>query len=236
MSRPTQPPLRVIRRFGALVLLSMLISCSEEGANAGERAPTDPAMKAIDAFILDSKIDTSHSAWRTSLKRPPKVTFDASKTYIWKLKTNRGEIRFRMFDDVAPMHVSSTFYLTRLGFYDGLTFHRVIKGFMAQGGDPKGNGSGGPGYKYRGEFSPSLRHEGPGVLSMANAGPGTDGSQFFVTFGDVPSLNDRHTVFGKAESPESLAVIRAIESLGRSQDPATPTQPIVIERATILIE
>jgi len=216
--------------------MCLLLGSSEEGAGADERAPTDPAMKAIDAFIMDSGIDTSGSRWRTSIKRPPKVRFDPSKTYFWKLRTNKGEIRFRMFNDIAPMHVGSTFYLTRLGFYDGLSFHRVLQGFMAQGGDPLGDGRGGPGYKYAGEFDKSVRHDGPGVLSMANAGPGTDGSQFFITFRDTPALDDRHTVFGKAESPESLATIRGIESLGMKREPGTPTHPIVIERATIIIE
>jgi len=236
MFRANHSPRRTSNRIAAFVILSLLAGCSDEGATAGERAPTDPAMKAIDAFIMQSGVDTSGSKWRTSLKKPPKVRFDASKTYIWKLKTNKGEIRFRMLPDIAPMHVGSTFYLTRLGFYDGLGFHRVLKGFMAQGGDPLRNGRGGPGYKYPGEFSKLARHDVPGVLSMANAGPGTDGSQFFITFRATPSLDDRHTVFGKAESPESLEVIREIESYGRRGEPGTPTEPIVIERATIIIE
>lgn len=236
MSHPNRSPHSPRHRIAVLVLLSLLAGCSDEGATAGERAPKDPAMKAIDAFISQSGVDTSKSNWRTSLKKPPKVRFDPSKTYFWKLTTNRGEIRFRMLPDIAPMHVGSTFYLTRLGFYDGLKFHRVLKGFMAQGGDPLGTGRGGPGYQYRGEFSKLARHDVPGVLSMANAGPGTDGSQFFITFRATPSLDDNHTVFGKAESPESLAVIRDIESLGGRSEPGKPTQPIVIERATIVIE
>lgn len=236
MSCPKRSPRRPGRRIAAIVLLGLLTGCSDEGATAGERAPTDPAMKAIDAFIVESKIDMTGSKWKTSLKKPPKVTFDASKTYYWKLQTNKGEIRFRMLDDIAPMHVASTFYLTRLGFYDGLGFHRIVQGFMAQGGDPLGNGRGGPGYKYAGEFNKATRHDGPGVLSMANAGPGTDGSQFFITFQQTPSLDDRHTIFGRAESPESLATIKLIESFGAPRDPGTPTEPIVIERATIIIE
>jgi len=222
--------------MGVLVALALLFGCNNEGATAGERPVTDPAMKAIDAFIIDNKIDTSKRKWRTTLKRPPKVKFDPAKTYYWKLKTNKGDILIRLYKDIAPMHVSSTLYLTRLGFYDGLDFHRVIKGFMAQGGDPLGNGTGGPGFKYAGEFSKSARHDGPGVLSMANAGPGTDGSQFFITFKETPSLDDRHTVFGKATSPESLAVIRKLESFGQRSEPAKPTERLFIERATIVIE
>ena len=145
-------------------------------------------------------------------------------------------VLIRMFPETAPMHVGTTFYLTRLGFYDGLGFHRVIKGFMAQGGDPLGTGTGTPGFRYDGEFDAKVTHDGPGVLSMANAGPGTDGSQFFITFGPTPALNGRHTVFGKAESAESLATLRKRESRGRASDPAPPASPSVIERATILIE
>ncbi|HEB91739.1 MAG TPA: peptidylprolyl isomerase, partial [Deltaproteobacteria bacterium] len=152
------------------------------------------------------------------------------------LDTNVGEIRFRLLPEVAPMHVSSTIYLTRLGFYDKLLFHRVIKGFMAQGGDPLGNGRGGPGYRFAGEFDDTAVHDAPGILSMANSGPGTDGSQFFITFRATPSLNNRHTVYGKAESQESLETIRKMEALGRPRDPAPPTRPLFIRSASILIE
>ena len=136
----------------------------------------------------------------------------------------------------APMHVSSTLYLTRLGFYDGTRFHRVIQGFMAQGGDPKGNGSGGPGYKYGGEFHPAAKHDQGGTLSMANAGPRTDGSQFFLTFKATPALDGRHTVFGRVEDPDSLATLKKIESLGAPRDPGRPQREIRLEQATILIE
>lgn len=220
----------VQRLLWALVALS--VGCSD-GAEAGEK---DATIAAIDAFIAANPVDTASPRWRTRLKRPPRVPFDPDKTYTWKLVTSEGELLFRMLPDVAPHHVGSTFYLTRLGFYDGLGFHRVIQGFMAQGGDPLGNGRGGPGYRYPGEFDPSARHDGPGILSMANAGPGTDGSQFFVTFAATPALDDRHTVFGRLESDESMDTLRRIEALGEQRDPGRPGRPIVIERATILIE
>jgi cyclophilin family peptidyl-prolyl cis-trans isomerase len=132
------------------------------------------------------------------------------------------------------MHASSTIYLTRVGFYDGVAFHRVITNFMAQGGDPLGNGRGGPGYKYQGEFDPKVKHDKRGILSMANAGPGTDGSQFFITFGPTPALNGRHTVFG--EVVEGQGTLDEIEKLGRPRDPAPPSKPLSIERATISVE
>ena len=108
---------------------------------------------------------------------------------------------------------------------------------MAQGGDPKGNGSGDPGYRYDGEYPPDgPTHDKRGTLSMANAGPRTDGSQFFLTFGPTPGLDGRHTVFGRIEDPDSLATLAAIEALGAPRDPGRPRRPITLERATILIQ
>jgi cyclophilin family peptidyl-prolyl cis-trans isomerase len=135
--------------------------------------------------------------------------------------------------DVAPMHVSSTIYLTEVGFYDGTSFHRVIPGFMAQGGDPLGNGTGGPGYKYAGEFSPKVKHDKPGLLSMANAGPGTDGSQFFLTFVPTSHLDGKHTIFG--EVVEGLDNLKKMERFGSSPSGKT-SKPIVLDAAKIVVE
>lgn len=224
---------RFAARIGlALVLALVVLGCSEEGAIAA-----DPLIAKIDTAIAAQAIDKTQPQWRVRLKLPPRFEFDKTKKYFWKLQTNQGDIVFRMFPESAPVHVGSTFYLTRLGFYDSLGFHRVIKGFMAQGGDPLGTGTGSPGFRYQGEFDPKLKHDGPGVLSMANAGPGTDGSQFFITFAATPHLNGMHTVFGKVESEESLATLRKLEALGGPPSGSSrPTSPIVIERATILIE
>ena len=131
---------------------------------------------------------------------PPSGDLDISKTYTARFKTEKGDIVVELHADKAPLTVENFVNLARSGFYDGTTFHRVISGFMAQGGDPTGTGTGGPGYQFGDEFHPSLRHDGPGILSMANAGPGTNGSQFFLTFGPTPHLNDRHSVFGKGKS------------------------------------
>ena len=134
------------------------------------------ALEAIDAYIADAGIDTSASGWKTRLDAPPKASFGGGETYYWNIETNVGDLRVKLLPEVAPMHVTSTIFLTRLGFYDGTAFHRVITDFMAQGGDPLGNGTGGPGYEYDGEFDGSVRHDKPGLLSMANRGPGTDGT------------------------------------------------------------
>lgn len=226
-----------VARALIITAFALAVGCRDEGAIAGESAPSsDPLIAEIDKFIKSQTVDKTKPRWKNSLAKPPAFEFDPAKKYFWKLATNQGEILIRMRPDVAPIHVGTTFYLTRLGFYDSLGFHRVIKGFMAQGGDPDGNGRGGPGFGYGGEFSPKALHDGPGILSMANAGPNTDGSQFFITFAATPALNNRHTVFGKAESEASLATLRKIEALGRPMDPAPPASPVVIEKATILIE
>ena len=158
----------------------------------------DNALSAIDEFIAAQSADTSGDRWRTRLAQPPQADFDAGSTYFWDLETNVGSLHVQLMPDVAPMHVSSTIYLTRLGFYDGLIFHRVIMGFMAQGGCPLGSGSGGPGYEYAGEFDPSVSATtDPACSAWRTQGPGTDGSQFFLTFVPTPWLDDNHTIFGE---------------------------------------
>jgi len=186
---------------------------------------------AIDKFIVEQKI-VKQGDWKEHLPRPPKVSFDPKQTIYWKLSTNVGEIKIKLMPDVAPMHVSSTVYLTKLGFYDGVIFHRVIPKFMAQGGDPTGTGMGGPGYKYAGEFDAKVKHDKPGLLSMANAGPGTDGSQFFITFVPTPHLDGKHTIFG--EVVEGQGTLRELEARG-SQSGRT-SEKLVIERATIEVD
>jgi len=173
----------------------------------------DPAIKKVENFITKQTIDKTDPAWKTKLSKPPLLSFTQGKDYFWELQTNQGSFTIKLLTDSAPMHVSSTVYLTKLGFYDELTFHRVIPGFMAQGGDPMGNGRGNPGYKYDGEFDGEKGHSESGVLSMANSGPGTDGSQFFITFIPTPFLDGKHTVFGKVVSDLEGSLTK-IEALG----------------------
>jgi len=190
---------------------------------------SDPALTAVDAFIEKNNVDTNTDRWRMDLPKPPKVEFESGKEYIWKIQTNHGPIEVKLFTEDAPMHASSTVYLSRIGFYDGLSFHRVISEFMAQGGCPIGSGTGGPGYKYEGEFGGSTRHNKRGMLSMANAGPGTDGSQFFLTFIETPWLDGKHTLFGEVVS--GMEVLDALESRG-SKSGAT-TETLAMERTEI---
>lgn len=126
------------------------------------------------------------------------------------LNTEKGPIRLKLFADVAPVTVANFVNLIQRGFYDGLKFHRVIADFMVQGGCPHGIGNGGPGYRFEDECSPKARHDKPGVLSMANAGPSTNGSQFFITHIATPWLDGKHTVFGEVVSAADQAVVDAI--------------------------
>jgi peptidyl-prolyl cis-trans isomerase B (cyclophilin B) len=126
-----------------------------------------------------------------------------------KFETSKGTIEVQLFDDQTPLTVANFLNLVTRGYYDGLTFHRVIPDFMIQGGCPLGTGTGGPGYKFEDEFVPALKHTGPGILSMANAGPGTNGSQFFITHVATPWLDGHHTVFGKVLSGQD--VVNAIK-------------------------
>ena len=149
--------------------------------------------------------------------RPPEMTLDPDKDYHANLLTEKGTIRIKLFAEEAPETVNNFVFLAREGYFDGTTFHRVIEGFMAQGGDPTGTGRGGPGYAIPDEFHPDLRHDRPGVLSMANRGPNTGGSQFFITHVATPWLDDRHAVFG--EVVEGMDVVNAIRERDPQQDP-----------------
>ncbi len=150
---------------------------------------------------------------------PPPMVIDPAKTYTATISTDAGDIVIDLFADKAPKTVNNFVFLARDGYYDGVTFHRVIRDFMAQGGDPTGTGRGGPGYRFADEFDPALRHDGPGVLSMANAGPGTNGSQFFITFRATPHLDGKHTVFGKVS--QGMDVVLAIPE----RDPQGAREP-----------
>ena len=126
------------------------------------------------------------------------------------IQTTKGDIRLRLFPDRAPLTVLNFVNLAKKGFYDGLTFHRVIPDFMIQGGCPLGTGAGGPGYRFKDEFSKDLRHDRGGRLSMANAGPNTNGSQFFITHVPTPWLDDKHTIFGEVMGEEDRKVVDSI--------------------------
>lgn len=146
------------------------------------------------------------------------------------IKTNLGDMTFVLYTDKAPNTTKNFIDLSKKGFYNNLIFHRVIKDFMIQGGDPKGDGTGGPGYKIKDEFDSSLRHDSLGVLSMANAGPNTGGSQFFITLVPTPWLDDRHAVFGKIIAGEDvLAKIGNVKTNARDK----PLDDVIIKEIVI---
>lgn len=150
---------------------------------------------------------------------PPAMVIDSKKKYTATFKTEKGDFAIELYADKAPKTVNNFVFLARDGFYDNTTFHRVIKGFMAQGGDPTGTGRGGPGYKFADEFNAALKHNSAGILSMANAGPNTNGSQFFITYGPTPHLDGKHAVFGKVS-----AGMDVVNSLAE-RDPMRATTP-----------
>ena len=201
----------------------MLTSCGDK---------TDPTITELNEFIAQQNVDKTNNNWKTSLKKPPEFKFSQDKKYSWHLETTEGKMVVEFLPNEAPMHVSSTAYLTLLGFYDDIKFHRVISGFMAQGGDPLGLGTGNPGYKYDGEYTGASKHDKAGTLSMANAGQGTDGSQFFLTFKATPHLDGKHTVFGYIT--EGIDILKKIETLGSRS--GRPSKEIKIVKATFVVK
>ncbi len=162
--------------------------------------------------------------WNT----PPAMQIDPKKKYKARMETDKGTMVIELFADKAPKTVNNFVFLAREGFFEGIIFHRVIADFMAQGGDPTGKGSGGPGYRFADEFGPGLKHDKPGMLSMANAGPNTNGSQFFITHVPTPWLDGKHSVFGQVV--EGMDVLMSIPP----RDPARPEYPgVKILRVTI---
>ena len=161
---------------------------------------------------------------------PPAMVIDPARRYTATISTERGDIVVELYADKVPVTVNNFVVLARDGYYDGVTFHRVIGNFMAQTGDPTGTGRGGPGYKFADEFDPSLRHDGPGVLSMANAGPNTNGSQFFITHRATPHLDGKHAVFGRVT--DGMDVVYSIPA----RDPMSARAPGVAMTSVTITE
>lgn len=187
-----------------------------------------------------------HSVTVFSKAPSKKPTTKGAQTMIAELDTTQGKIKIKLFQDKAPKTVDNFVSLaegtkeftdpktgkkTKRPFYDGLIFHRVIPGFMIQGGDPLGNGMGGPGYEFSDEFHPTLKHSKAGILSMANAGPNTNGSQFFITETATPHLDGKHAVFG--EVVEGLEVVHKIANVPRGSSDK-PKEPVVLRKVTIV--
>ena len=183
------------------------------------------------AKLADGAASKLEPAARNGLyKTAPEMKLDPKKYYYATLKTERGDIKVQLFADRSPVAVNSFVFLAREGFYNNTTFHRVLEGFMAQAGDPTGTGTGGPGYAFKNESFPGLIFDRPGLLAMANAGPDTNGSQFFITFGPTQNLNGGYTAFG--EVIEGKEVLGKITRRDPQTQPATPGDTLY----TVLIE
>ena len=217
---------RMILGSSMLLATAMLVAaCGDDP----EPTPTPLRVETATPTATDgSSARPSPTPGPQSYSSAPDLVIDTSKDYYATFVTERGEFRLRLFDDQVPRTVNNFVFLAREGFYNGVTFHRVIPGFMAQGGDPTGTGGGSPGYRFDDEFHPDLVHNA-GVISMANSGPNTNGSQFFITFVPTPHLDGGHAVFG--EVVEGMEVVNSISP----RDPATAIEPGDVIY-TILIE
>ena len=163
---------------------------------------------------------------------PPAMAIDPEKEYTATFDIEgKGQVKAKLFAKEAPNTVNNFVCLARDGFFDGTTFHRVIPGFMAQGGDPTGTGTGGPGYKFADEFHPSLKHTGPGMLSMANSGPNTNGSQFFLTFDATPWLDGKHAIFGQVTDGMDVALKISTRDPQSARAPGDKISSLTIEES-----
>lgn len=204
-------------------------SAPDEAASAPEEAANEAAQPA------NGKAAALEPAARNNLyDAAPEMTIDPEAVYFATFKTENGDMRVRLFADQAPVTVNNFIFLARDGFYNNTHFHRVLENFMAQGGDPIGSGAGGPGYQFQDETVPDLQFDRAGLLAMANAGPDTNGSQFFITFAETPWLNGNHTIFGEVvEGTDVLfsLTIRDPMAAGASEFPGDLLITVEIDQA-----
>jgi peptidylprolyl isomerase/peptidyl-prolyl cis-trans isomerase B (cyclophilin B) len=219
----------------ALILLVALVAGCGPDAEPTE-APAEEARPTPTSAVLDPEeeepgddLPEGPASREGEYDAPPEMQIDTEMNYVATLVTEKGDIVVELFDDRVPETVNNFVFLAREGFYDNTTFHRVLPDFMAQGGDPTGTGMGGPGYTFEDEFHPELSHDRVGTLSMANSGPNTNGSQFFITYGPTTWLDDRHTVFGRVI--DGLDVLPSLSPRDPQQGPAGPGD--LIETVTI---
>ncbi len=184
----------------------------------------DPRRIPLNEFVLAGLIKL-YNYDGPLYSAPPPMVLEQSRPYFALVETNRGTFCIELFADKTPRTVNNFVFLAREGFYDGVPFHRVIPDFVAQTGDPTGGGFGGPGYQFADEFDPQLKHDGPGIVSMANSGPNTNGSQFFITYRALPSLDGKHTVFGRVV--KGMKVVESLTPRDPQRDPYAPADRII---------
>jgi cyclophilin family peptidyl-prolyl cis-trans isomerase len=247
VSRGSQPPKRVASQpsltdrlrqnrlavVGLVVTVLIAIVAAAYLVSRGGFGPS-PEMIATPGLLSSAATLAQSSSTTTPVSRrysgPPSMTINPSKQYTALINTDVGDIKLKLFADQTPKTVNNFVSLARDGFYNGLTFHRVIEGFMAQGGDPNGTGTGGPGYQFEDEIVSDLKFDQPGLLAMANAGANTNGSQFFITFAPTQWLDGKHTIFG--EVIEGADVLPKIVR----RDPQAPNAPTPTKIVSISIE
>ena len=201
----------------SFILIAMLVACGGDATMEPQAATSTPIPTSTGA----EKMAQQYSA-------PPALTLDTTHSYKAIFKTIKGDITVELFADKTPITVNNFVFLAREGYYDNTVFHRVIPDFMVQGGDPTGTGMGGPGYRFQDEFDATLKHDKPGILSMANAGPGTNGSQFFLTHVPTPHLDGRHSVFGHVVEGLDVLMNIAVRDPGNSSFPGDALNTIEI--------
>jgi len=220
-----------------VVALLAVAACGLPGAATPESASAPPAADAPagDAPATAAPVDAAAVAARDGMyDSPPEMTIDPTKYYYATIKTEHGDIKLQLYADRAPLTVNNFVFLAREGFYDNTTFHRVLADFMAQAGDPTGTGMGGPGYTFADEFWPGATFDRRGLLAMANAGPSTNGSQFFITFAPTPWLDGNHTIFGEViEGDDVLSQITLRDPSAGATEPGDLIQTITIEESDV---
>jgi peptidyl-prolyl cis-trans isomerase B (cyclophilin B) len=209
----------------------------DDGTKAG--ATPTPSASAAER-LCRAKAPASAGDKKPTFAEAPPMTIDPHATYVATMETSCGTVEMKLYPDVAPIGVNSFVFLARKGFYDGLTFHRIVADFVIQGGDPSGDGTGGPGYTFANEISKKVTFDDGGILAYANSGPDSNGSQFFITLGPQPSLDPAsggsYTIFGKVT--KGMDIVQRIGSLPTTAPPGSteaslPTQPVYIDSITI---
>jgi cyclophilin family peptidyl-prolyl cis-trans isomerase len=233
---------RITAAIGAVVVMALGATAFATLAGGGNpKASASPsASSSTAAELCDGKAPKAAGEKKPTFDKAPAMTIDPKATYTATMKTSCGTVEMELYPDVAPIGVNSFVFLARKGFYDGLTFHRIVAGFVIQGGDPAGDGSGGPGYQFGNEVSKKVTFDEGGIIAYANSGKDTNGSQFFITLGPQPNLDATpsasYTIFGKVT--KGMDVVQHIGALpttapAGSTEASTPTQPVYIDSITI---
>ena len=239
---------RILTTVGVVIAIVLVgaIGVVAFGGDDNDQASASPSLSpsvspSQAAIACDAKAPKSADQTKPTFKKTPPMTIDPAKTYVATIETSCGTIVVDLDAEHAPIGVNSFVFLAKKGFYDGLTFHRIVKDFVIQGGDPKGDGTGGPGYQFAIETTPKVTFDSAGIIAYANSGPDSNGSQFFITLAPTPQLDPTaqasYTIFGKVT--RGLDVVRTIGNIPGTPNPgipgenSVPTQTVYIDSVTI---